>query len=310
MKRMISKFQNIILFSIVFSLAIACKNTEEKETTIKPKAQVEIAGISYGTVKDSLTFFGSTFYRRHNELVASSNGYIKSVRTALGQFVLKGEVLYVLETKEQHALSGQTLMDDSLTNKMSEIKIVTPVNGIVSTFDKQQAGEYVMEGTQLCSISETTDFAFQINIPYEYASLVKTGTPCTIVLPDNSKHNAIFTVRLTNMNVQAQTQVWLAVSNDRLSLPENLIVKVLIPLNSPLKVQIIPRTCLLANEMMTEFWVMKLINDSTAVKTIVKTGKRDTSLVEILSPVFNVDDKLISKGNYGLPDTVNFILNH
>jgi len=304
-----NKSKNFFLCAIAFLFAISCRNAEENESTVIPKAPVEITGINYGTVKDSLTFFGSTYYRRHNALIASSNGYIKNVNTTLGQFVRKGEILYVLETKEQHALSGQNLTGDSLSGRLSEIKIVSPINGIVSIFDKQQAGEYVMEGTQLCSISETSDLAFQINVPYEYAVQVKAGTVCIIELPDNSKHNAIFSVRLTNMNVQAQTQIWLATSNEKLSLPENLTVKVLIPSVSQVKVQIVPRSCLLANEMMSEFWVMKLINDSTAVKTVVKTGKRDTSLVEILSPIFGENDKLISKGNYGLPDTVAITIN-
>jgi hypothetical protein len=55
--------------------------------------------------------------------------------------------------------------------------------------------------------------------------------------------------------------------------------------------------------MMKEFWVMKLINDSTAIKIPVTIGNKNSEVIEVLSPQFNLSDKIIKKGNYGLPDT-------
>jgi hypothetical protein len=59
----------------------------------------------------------------------------------------------------------------------------------------------------------------------------------------------------------------------------------------------------LADETQTEFWVMKLINDSTAIKVAVKKGIETNDKVEILEPQFNPADKIIFTGNYGLADT-------
>ena len=55
---------------------------------------------------------------------------------------------------------------------------------------------------------------------------------------------------------------------------------------------------------MTEFWVMKLINDSTAVQVPVTVGNQTHDQVEIISPVFSNDVRLIDQGAYGLSDTV------
>jgi uncharacterized NAD(P)/FAD-binding protein YdhS len=48
---------------------------------------------------------------------------------------------------------------------------------------------------------------------------------------------------------------------------------------------------------------MKMINDSTAVKVPVKKGIETSDKVEILSPEFSPQDKILLNGNYGLADT-------
>jgi hypothetical protein len=53
---------------------------------------------------------------------------------------------------------------------------------------------------------------------------------------------------------------------------------------------------------------MKLVNDSIAVKVIVKKGIETNNEVEIADPVFNPSDRVILTGNYGLPDTSLIII--
>jgi hypothetical protein len=48
---------------------------------------------------------------------------------------------------------------------------------------------------------------------------------------------------------------------------------------------------------------MKLIDSATAVKVPVKKGMETKDRVEILSPVFSADARILVTGNYGLPDT-------
>ena len=64
-----------------------------------------------------------------------------------------------------------------------------------------------------------------------------------------------------------------------------------------------PKAAVLTDETQSEFWVMKLINDSTAVKTLVKKGIESGYRIEILSPLFSPQEKVLITGNYGLPDT-------
>jgi hypothetical protein len=89
-----------------------------------------------------------------------------------------------------------------------------------------------------------------------------------------------------------------------LNLPENLIARIRIPRNTIAKATILPKTCILSDELMHDFWVMKLINDSTAVKVVVKPGLSAGDSVQIIEPHFSEHDLFLSSGNYGVGDTV------
>jgi hypothetical protein len=82
-----------------------------------------------------------------------------------------------------------------------------------------------------------------------------------------------------------------------------MMVQVAVSIKKNSAKQILPKSCVAADEMMKDFWVMKLTNDSTAVKVPVKLGDKNETSVEIVSPVFKKTDKIISEGNYGMPDT-------
>lgn len=293
----------ILLFSVFL---IACKTSPtEEESVVAPKSPVQISSIRIGEIDDNLLLSATTVYLNRNVITAEIPAFITKVNIHLGDKVIKGQVLYELQTKESKALGKQSFnIDTSITN-IGIIKIYAPASGIISTFDKQQTGDYVLEGTQLCTIAESNDLAFQVNVPYEFTQFTKVGSQCTITLPDNSIHAAIITTPLTAMNSLAQTQTILAKCKESLFLPENLIVKIQVIKNMKGNKQIVAKPCVLSDEMMQEFWVMKLINDSTAVKVPVIIGNKNDKEIEINSPKFNSNDRIIINGNYGLTDTAS-----
>jgi len=59
----------------------------------------------------------------------------------------------------------------------------------------------------------------------------------------------------------------------------------------------------LRNEEQTEFWIMKLLNDSVAVKTDIKKGIENNDSIQVVEPTLNDGDRIILTGNYGLSDT-------
>ena len=55
-----------------------------------------------------------------------------------------------------------------------------------------------------------------------------------------------------------------------LLIPENLIAKVELLKQQLIGVTLLQKAAVLSNEEQTEFWIMKLLNDSVAVKTGIK----------------------------------------
>ena len=278
---------------------------QEKEQAIMPKSPVQITTIRNGTIDDNLILSATTVYLKRNVITSEIPAFITKVNISLGMKVNKGQVLYELQTKERKALGKQVISNDTALTNFGNIKIIASASGIITTFDKQQTGDYILEGTQLCTIAESNDLAFQINVPYEFSAFTKVGNNCTLTLPDNTIHVAHITTPLTTMNTLAQTQTILAKCDEHLFLPENLIVKVLIQKQKKGTKQIIAKPCVLSDEMMQAFWVMKLINDSTAVKVPIIIGNKNEKEIEITSPLFNLTDRIISNGNYGLADTAS-----
>ncbi len=268
-----------------------------------PKTNVTVTHAAQGAINDNIELFASTLYLKRNLVTAPIPAFIIKVNVRLGEKVTKGDVLYVLESKERRALGDAAAAMDTALSGFGLISVKAPASGIISTFDKQQTGDYVLEGALLCTIAASNDLAFQINVPFEFIRYIRTDGGCSIVLPDSTVLKAIVTTPLTAMNMTAQTQSILARPVIPIFLPESLIAKVLIRKGTSGDRQILPKACLQSDEMMRSFWIEKLINDSTAIKVPVTVGNKNTQSVEILKPVFSANDRIVEMGSYGLSDT-------
>jgi len=108
---------------------------------------------------------------------------------------------------------------------------------------------------------------------------------------------------MPNVDTASQTQGVVIKINSNKQIPENLIAKARVVRTQKQNAISLPKSAVLSNETQTDFWVMKLINSTTAVKVPVKTGLEVGDRIEIMSPKFSKDDKIVVTGNYGLTDT-------
>ncbi|AUD05390.1 efflux RND transporter periplasmic adaptor subunit [Spirosoma pollinicola] len=288
----------------------ACGSSEKTDSApvqIIARTPVMVQTVGRGGISNSLTLFGSTLYLRRNAVTAPVAAFITKVYVSLGARVKTGQPLYELETKERRALGTLTIAGDSAI--IGRVTVRASSGGLITTFDKQQTGDYVLEGTQLCTIAEDNALAVQVNVPYEYQALARPGRSCRVRLPDGRTLTAMFTTPLTTVNALAQTQSVLARITQPVPLPENLTVQVDVTSQANAHAQLLPKTAILTDEMLREFWVMRLVNDSTAVKVPVQLGERTPSTVEVRSPIFGTGDRIIIEGNYGLPDTARVQVN-
>ncbi len=278
----------------------ACRNKESEPVTQNAKVQVKVAHITHGTLPDYLQFTGKTVFLNKNTITSPVTGYVTEVFVQPSDYVKKGDTLFTLVSQEVYALRN-----DTLPKNYGNIPVLSPTTGIIAGLTIFKKPVFVDKNTLLCNIVETNSFFVETEVPYEYSNYVELGSACKIQFPDSVITDAVFYKTLPSMDAKAQTQKILAkIKNLKKIIPENMFVTVLVKKSEGCIKQILPKTCVMTDALMTKYWVMKMINDSTAVQTFVTIGTQNHKQVEILSPIFSDSDLLISEGAYGLEDTV------
>ncbi len=268
-----------------------------------PRAQVQAVTVSTRALTQYRTFPATSTYPRKSTVTAPVAAYVTGVKVRLGDRVGAGQVLFTLETKERRALGGSVQRIDPSLKGFGLVVVTAPASGIVSVLNIQQAGDYLLEGTPLCTVAESSQLVFQLNLPYEYHALAQGNPRCTIVLPDSTRLQGTVLAPLASVS-PGQSEVYLVrPTNPPGVIPENLIVQVRLTQTQRPQAQTLPAACVLADETQHHFWVMKLVNDSTAVKVPVTLGVQNPAEIEIKTPTFGPHDRLLSAGNYGLADT-------
>jgi multidrug efflux pump subunit AcrA (membrane-fusion protein) len=123
-----------------------------------------------------------------------------------------------------------------------------------------------------------------------------------LYLPDGKTMTAHISSAMPVVDSASQTLNIVLTVSER-DLPENLIAKVKVVKTARTNAASLPKEAVLSDETQTDFWVMKLIDDSTAVKVPIKKGIQVDGRIEIDAPAFLNTDKFLVTGNYGLADT-------
>ena len=296
-----------LLGGLSASLLAACHaNAPADEATgPPPRAQVQAVTVATQSLTQYRTFPATSTYPRKSTVTAPVAAYVTGVQVRLGDRVTAGQVLFTLETKERRALGGSIQRIDPSLKGFGLVSVTAPASGIVSVLNIQQAGDYLLEGSPLCTVAESSQLVFQLNLPYEYHALAQGNPSCTIVLPDSTRLTGTVLAPLASVS-PGQSEVYLVrPTNPPGVIPENLLVQVRLTQTRQPNAQTLPAACVLADETLHHFWVMKLVNDSTAVKVPVTLGVQNPTEIEIKTPVFGPRDRILSAGNYGLADTAH-----
>ncbi|MEI6753606.1 MAG: HlyD family efflux transporter periplasmic adaptor subunit [Paludibacter sp.] len=290
-------------FKIIFSLYIAifllnsCSKKEATEQEQTPVVNVKTSAVRFGKINSKLTFNGKTIYLKKNLVVSSISGYVRKISVKFGDYVKKGDLLFEIQTKENKALESSNAGNAGL------IKVFAPSHGVVNALNITENGAYVLEGASLCTVAENQDVMVQLNLPFEFNSLVKTGVGCTLVLGEDTRFSGTIYQIMPTVDEANQTQQILIKPHYNKPLPENLNLEVEIVKASHNHSCLVPRNAVITNETQTEFWVMKIVGNKLAIKVPVKKGIENDELVEILNSGLTASDLVVSEGGYGLSDS-------
>ncbi|MEP7230388.1 MAG: efflux RND transporter periplasmic adaptor subunit [Ginsengibacter sp.] len=293
-----------------FMIVMSCKSKEadppagvEAET----RTPVTVTSMSYDPIEEFIELNATSAYLQKSYVKANLTGYIKKITIKLGDFVNPGITLFVLKTKEAEAIGNSVNRLDP-DFKFSGVNAITASEkGYISELNHQE-GDYVQDGEQLAVISNSKSFMFVMNVPYEDKPYVAIGGQVQLTLPDGERLLGIVQGTMPMMDSVSQTQSVYVKVNSSHSIPQNLVAKVKIVKVSKPAAASLPKKAVLSDEALSEFWVMKMTDDTTAVKVPVKTGIETADKIEIVSPDFSPKDKILLSGNYGLPDTALVIV--
>lgn len=293
-----------ILLIISFGLmVVSCgkkTTTDVEATTTSVQTPVTVTTISNETLTDYIELNATSTFLQSSFIKSTANGYVETVNLKPGQFISKGQLAFILKTKEAKALGNLINSLDPSFKFSGVIKIYASESGFINQLN-HQPGDYVQDGEQLAVVSTAQSFGFLLNLPYELRQYLNSKRQLDLELPDKTHLHGYVSQIMPQLDSASQTLPVLIKVNS--TVPQNLVARVRIIKNLRENVPAVPKEAVLTDDAQTNFWVMKMIDSVTAVKTPIIKGMEDSTHVEIIRPVFTSADRILITGNYGLPDT-------
>ena len=302
---MLTKIKSILCLLVISGTLFflgSCKHSPQApEETPVVKTPVTVIPLTYKSVTSTVSLPAVATFLNKNIIRATTAGTIDKILITPGEFISKNQLLFAIRTKEASALANSVQSDTTLNFK-GLINISSHGEGVINSISYQK-GDFVQEGDELAIVSDQNSLVFILDLPFELEKYIERNRNCSIILPDKREIRGTITGKLPEMDVLSQTVRYIIrpVSNE--NLPSNLIASINLVKSASEKALVLPKQAVLGNETQTEFWVMKLLNDSTAIKIPVNKGFENNEEVEITSPAFLSSDRILMTGNYGLADT-------
>lgn len=304
MKKYFRIYNFVITAVVVLLLSCNAKDSaavnEDAATAVT--TPVTTVGISSGPMASYIELNATSVFQQKWIVKSNVTGYLQRSNMQLNKFVNSGQVLFTVKTKEAQSIGNTINILDSSFKFSGVNSIRSNGTGFISEINRQP-GDYVQDGEQLAVVTDTKSFVFLLDLPYEMRPYIIGKSSVQLLLPDGEKLDAYINGNMPVMDSAAQTQRIVLKVNSTHPIPENLIAKVRLVKTENNHAYYLPKAAVLADEAQSNFWVMKMINDSTAAKVEIKKGIETADNIEIVYPVFSGQDKILITGNFGLPDT-------
>lgn len=297
----------IILAVFVLFVINGCHSKQpdgEAETPAEVSTPVTVTSVGHEPMTEYFELNATSSYLLRSLVKSNATGYLNSGKLKLGQYVERGQTLFSVKTKEAAALGNTINSLDSTFHFSGTNGIKASGSGFITQLD-HQAGDYVQDGEQLAVITDKSSFVFLLDMPYELRPFVLSKNTLELLLPDGRNLVGRIEKAMPSMDSATQTERIIIRVNPDDFIPENLIAKVWIVKNEKPATISLPKAAVLTDETQTEFWIMKMIDSTTAVKIPVKKGMEINGRVEIMDPPLRDSDRIIVTGNYGLADTAH-----
>lgn len=331
-----------LCMTVVLLITSAChpkKDTQEATAdTLRNPISVTTSEIKKQSIPLTIAHMGSVQTARRAIVPSRLNANIDAVRVKVGQSVMQGDVLVLLDERELKAAVDQAqaemertqsdwnryqilLTERSVTQREADqiraafesaranleaantrlgyASVKAPFNGVIEQVNFEP-GEGVAAGQALLSLEHPGDLEISTHLPRHMASDLEIGSTLTYSTGLNDLSKVAIITELANV-ADPSTRTIAGIL--QISSPTNLkagdIVRVWLP-SEPIQDIWIPSQLIHQHGQMEYVY---LVHDSKAAMRLVKTGKRQSSegLTQILSGL-KEGDMLITSSSEDLTD--------
>lgn len=302
------KSRPVILMIVtgIFLFLFSCGKKERNDPNVANGTPVTVGYPFLSAVTEYAEFNATTVFLKKEIIRSTFQGFVRKTYKNIGDRVVPGEVIFQLITKEASAADSIQLSFRGEAFR-GRVDIKATSSGVLTEMN-YNAGDFVSEAEQLAVITNPFSAAVLLSVPYQQSASITINAPCALILPNGKQLNGRIARSLPSVDPVSQTQSFIIRCDGLKDIPSNLNLIVKIHTREVSHAIVIQKSAIQSNETLDHFWIMKLIDDSTAVKTLVKTGIENDSTVQILNPVLKLTDRIIVDGAYGLTDTSKVII--
>jgi hypothetical protein len=292
--------------ALLLSLS-GCKiQNREDESIIKPRSDVMV---TCPVIKDAEfieEFQGITRYIQTIEIRAHVTGIISKVNVSLADKISAKQSLFEIKPRETSLLESAHFSNEFIRSAADTVFAYSP--GIINQISVQP-GDFVQEGDLLASCVDQNSLRVVVSVPLEIDIAKIENQSCSILFPNGKILSGIIGARLPSANETDQTNAFLIKPDKIFFVPENIHVKVMVKTGNVENGVFLPFGAIYGNEEQSRFWIIKIYNDSIAIRLPVEKGIKVDSLIQVLGKGVSISDRFIYKGGYALSDSalVNII---
>ncbi|WP_369048374.1 efflux RND transporter periplasmic adaptor subunit [Tenacibaculum sp. UWU-22] len=299
----ISLKYKLSLFILV--LMVSCKPKEETSNKLSFPSVNTIHPVR-GGIEEKVQINGQVVYLNKTTITAPVSGYVAKVNTRIGDWVKKNKLLFKIQTKESRALQNANI--DS-SDQFGVIPVFSSVSGFIRLLNTTESNVFITEGDTMAVIVNNADLVIQASVPFEYIKLLQYNKKIKIEFPNNEVYEGIFYKKFPIVDPVSQTQEVIFKLSQKTVLPENLNVVISLVVNEKEQSLLLPKEAILTNETQDRYWVMKVTQDSLAIKVPIVKGIENKGQVEVLDSTLKESDNIVVSGGYELPDSTKVKMN-
>src|SRR3954462_11469735 len=131
------RYRIVILMLLLMIVIASCNNSaaDAGDEDVAPEDVVTPVTVTHPTIsnmQETVEINAVAAYLLKTFVKANAVGYLQTANVHLGQFVTKGQILFVIKTKEAEALGTTITSIDSSLRFSGIIKVTSPGSGYVT----------------------------------------------------------------------------------------------------------------------------------------------------------------------------------